>query len=837
MSPSASTPPKGSPRPPWKEFAQAPLVPVAIAATVGLATDRYLVGSIPVGLLIATGCALAWFRRPIPWLLWLAVAGLSNAYHHAHRTEFPRDDIGQSAQSGMRVVKVRGTILEDPQSRKASLNDPLQPRNRKVYDSSIMDCTAVSAEANTWVPASGRLRLRVERDADATEPLSGCKPGDLIEVVGQLTQAQAPGNPGERDLRERDLDQRIRGDLRSQGSGGLTRLDGGEFGVTRSLVWIRRHAVQSLQLNVGAEQVPVARALLLGDGTAMERREWDNYIRTGVVHVLAISGQHLVLLAAFAWIVLGISGIPYRKAAWIVMALVFAYAMLTGLRPSAFRAAIMVASVCGAVVLRRPVSAANAFAAAWLGVIALNPCDAFDLGGKLSFLSVFVLIWGVGRDRIPEPEDPIERLIDSTRPAWLRLLRAAVVAVGAAYLVNLVLFLVNTPLLMTEQNLASPVSLLIGPILVLLTSIALVAGFLLFLFAPIPGAGELLGGIVQWSLALTEALVGWAVEIPGGAIYLPGLPGVWLVGFYLLVAVVVLLGRGNRIRWAWALLGWIALGLVWPSSDRPGSGELRSTFLSVGHGGCTVLETDDGRCFLYDTGTVAGPDAVRRIVAPYLWHRGIRKVDELFLSHADADHFNGVPELLRRFPVGRITVTPSFADKPTVEVAEMLNAVKKSGVAMRVAFAGQRFEAGSVMFEVLHPPLEGPGTSENERSLVMVVRHTGHSFLFTGDLEKSGMDALLQRRATKVDVLQAPHHGSQAAFPVALARWAEPEFIVVSRGDLYSNFIRQGHAGSASPLWDTHESGAITLRSHPTGLSAESYRTKERIVIVRGGAP
>jgi competence protein ComEC len=303
---------------------------------------------------------------------------------------------------------------------------------------------------------------------------------------------------------------------------------------------------------------------------------------------------------------------------------------------------------------------------------------------------------------------------------------------------------------------------------VILTSIALVAGFLLFLLAPLPGVGELLGGIVQASLGMTDGIVAWAADIPGGAIYLPGLPKVWLIGFYLLIAIIVLLGRGQWRPWLWALVGWLGLGLVWPSSDRPGAGELRVTYLAVGHGGCTVLETDDGRCFLYDTGAVSGPDIVRRIIAPYLWHRGIRKVDELFLSHADTDHFNGIPELLRRFPVGRITVTPSFAEKPAVEVAEMLNAVKKCNVAMRVAFVGQKFEAGSISFEVLHPPIEGPGTSENERSMVLVVRHGGHTLLFTGDLEKSGTAALLQR---PLFLRTCCRHRITAAKPRSRVRW------------------------------------------------------------------
>jgi len=495
----------------------------------------------------------------------------------------------------------------------------------------------------------------------------------------------------------------------------------------------------------------------------------------------------------------------------------------------------MVAAVGGAIVLRRPVSVANAFAAAWLGVIALNPCDAFDLGGRLSFISVFVLVWGIGKYLQPASPGPEEQLINSSRPQWLRWLRAIVRAIGMAYLVNLLLFAANTPLLIAEQNLASPVALLVGPVLVVLTSIALIAGFLMFLTAPIPGAGELLGGFVQLSLGSADAVVSWAGSIPGGAIYLPGLPMAWLVGFYALVATIVLLGWENSRQWQWVLCIWIAAGFVWPYGTRPGEGELRLTYLALGHGGCTVLETEDGRCFLYDTGAVTGPDVVRRVIAPYLWYRGIRKVDEVFLSHADADHFNGVSELLRRFPVGRITVTPSFAEKPTADVAEMLHAVKSSGIEMRAVVAGQKFEADNIAFEVLHPPLKGPGNSENERSLVMVVRHAGHTLLFTGDLEKSGTAMLMLLPPVAADVMQAPHHGSQAAFPESLAKWANPKFVIANRGGLYSNFIREGHAGLLAPIWDTHTCGAITLRSHRSGLTAEAFRTKERIVIVRGG--
>ncbi|MCE9561087.1 MAG: ComEC/Rec2 family competence protein, partial [Planctomycetes bacterium] len=138
----------------------------------------------------------------------------------------------------------------------------------------------------------------------------------------------------------------------------------------------------------------LAAALLLGDTAALDRDGWDAYVRTGVVHVLAISGQHLVVLAAFVWVILKLFSVRRRRGAWFVIVVMIGYTLLTGARPSAVRAAVMVCCLCLAIVLRRPVMAANIFALAWLVVLILNPTDPFTAGCQLSFLSVFVMLWG-----------------------------------------------------------------------------------------------------------------------------------------------------------------------------------------------------------------------------------------------------------------------------------------------------------------------------------------------------------------------------------------------------------------------------------------------------------
>ncbi len=829
----ADPPPRELP-PAWTEFADAPLVPFALAASAGLIADRYVGVPFDAALLASGAAVVAWFalqgRSPIAiGLLWFAVAGAAAAHHHGHRHRFPPDDIGAVADETPHPVKLRGVILEEPILRKRN-PDPLAPIHRTETESFLLEVNSLAAESS-WRSASGVVQVRVERDPE--QPFA-VRCGGTVEVVGQLSRPRPPGSPGERDATAVALDKQLRGEVRvSNGPAGVVRIAAGGWSLSRAIAVVRGYGTRVLKESLPTSDAGVARALLLGDGSGMERAEWEAFVRTGVVHVLVISGQHLAILGGVVWFLCLALAVPNRRAAWVVAAVVVAYAVVTGLRPSSTRAAVMVSAVCGAVILRRPMHTANSFALAWLVVLMFDPTEPFDLGCRLSFLSVFVLVWGCSRWLKPRPLSPLDQLIDESRPPWVRTVRAVGRAVFGLFAVNAILTAVNAPLLMAEVNVVSPVSLLVGPLLVLVSSVALVAGFALLLVAPIPLLNDAAALVTRFSLQTCDALVNVAADVPGGSVYVCGLPAWWLVGLYLLVAGVVLVKWNDGKRLLAGLAIWLVVAFVIPD-DRPAD-ELRVAFLSVGHGACVVLETPDGRCLMYDAGTTTGPDAVRRVIAPYLWHRGHRRIDELFLSHADADHFNGIDELLKRFAVGRVTMTPSFAEKPTAEVAAGMLAVRKRGVEVRVAVAGDRFTAGDVALDVLHPPPGNFGTVENERSLVLLVRHAGHSILLTGDLEKAGTGRVLGLPPVPADVLLAPHHGSAAAFPDALRRWATPKLVAVSRGNLYSNTVADGIGGPGVPVWDTHTFGTVTVRSHRSGLVADTFRTGESRVIVRGG--
>ena len=842
----AVAPEPGKPvEPAWKEFARAPLVPVALAATLGLLIDRYLGPPLLPELLAAGGGLVAWAvarRRQsetAPLWLWVALAGLAAAHHQSHRHGYAPDDIGTFAPERPTPARLRGTLDEEPSRFRPPKPDPLLGVPKAETTSTILTVTAIDT-ADGWRPASGRVRLAVEGRLD------GIHLGDTVEVSGRLARPGSPSNPGELDYRELMLDRRITADFRTvRGADGVTRLEEGwRASLFGWLAHVRGWGARALGESLPHDESGLAVALLLGDSNALDRDGWDSFVRTGVVHVLAISGQHLVVLAAFAWLVLRLCGVRRRYGAWAVMAVMIGYALLTGARPSAVRAAVMVCVFCGGIVLRRPVIPANAFAFAWLVVAFADPTDPFTAGCQLSFLSVFVLIWGAGRWLAPRELTPLEQLVEDTRTLSEKLLRRAARFVWVAFAISFILGAVNAPLILSWQNIVSPAGIVLGPPLVLLTSVALIAGFVLLLVAPLGAwAAWPFAQVTGGSLAACDALVKLAERVPGGWVYAPAPAMWWLVGFYAALAGVVLLSGRLRLRTFAALGGWLLLGLL-VGTHRAPADETRVTFLAVGHGGCVVIETADGRVLLYDAGTTLGPNAVRRVIAPDLWSRNVTRIDEVFVSHADLDHFNGLPELLKRFPVGRVTLTPSFGDKPSPGVAATLAALDHHGVERRIAVAGDRFAAGDVTLDVLHPPRDGPPGPENVRSLVLLVRHAGHTVLLTGDLEGAGQDLVTAGEIAPVDVMLAPHHGSDAANarrrpdgrfdPGPMALWAKPRLVVSAQEPGKTTHLAAAYGPGGATVWDTATAGAVTVRSHPTGLVAEVYRTGERVVVRRG---
>jgi len=263
----------------------------------------------------------------------------------------------------------------------------------------------------------------------------------------------------------------------------------------------------------------------------------------------------------------------------------------------------------------------------------------------------------------------------------------------------------------------------------------------------------------------------------------------------------------------------------------------------MGHGCGIVVRGPEGRCLVYDAGRLGAGVAAGRGISAVLWSMGVSRIDTLVISHADTDHFNGVPDLLERFTIGRVVVPGAFIVSSAPAVVEVLGRIGAAGIPLTTAAAGDEipFER-SCRVCVLHPaPAAGRqdgasrsraegtvGPSDNETSLVVAVESAGRRILLAGDLEGAALDRFVAAEPAACDVLVAPHHGSPASLPPTLAAATTPEYVIVSgvEGPRWDEVRRayEAASGPQRPARVLRTSGAVRLRLTADSAEASQFQ-------------
>ena len=269
------------------------------------------------------------------------------------------------------------------------------------------------------------------------------------------------------------------------------------------------------------------------------------------------------------------------------------------------------------------------------------------------------------------------------------------------------------------------------------------------------------------------------------------------------------------------VIGGLLIGFL--PTDR---GQLRCTFLAVGHGNAVLLELPNGKTVLYDVGSLQNGSRATRIVRDVLFARRIAQLDAIVISHADVDHFNGAKELLDSVPVGTILFNRQFLDFQQTAVAELCDhAVGQNISMMLVAENDSLLLDDDVRITVLQSPRDENFGSDNANSLIVEIEYASQRILLTGDLEGNGLTRLLDKPARPISVLSSPHHGSGGSNTAELAKWAQPRLVVASgaRRSVTEPLART--YGPNATLFSTTEDGAVTIVITSDGkLTATPFR-------------
>ena len=798
-----------------------PALLAGIAAVVGCSLPHWLgLGAPWQAGLAAFGCAMlamAAFsplrKRPIAGL----AGGLSLVCLFAAWAGWcaqpAQDSLAVSYPGEVDLIRVRGVVVEggtylrrDP----AAFEYPEAPEPQDGFP-----VGADPRRNETWLVAVDELPDQGQAASGYVKlyapPETRLLVSSRIEVLGKLRLPRRAGNPGEVDSRARYELRGISHTITVNEPGQITVLETPTaWNPARLAALVHEFFHERIGSRMPASRAAVLGAALLGERGGLSMSQRQAFVRSGTVHLLVVSGLHVALLAAALVMLLRVFGMDPRWAWGCAGVLALAYLAVTGLQPSSLRATSMIVIYAlGRVLLRRP-DPINVLGASALISLAINPADVAELGFQLSYLAVLGILVLAPALRLvrPRAQSPERRGAAGILLVWL----------GGSLRISLAVGLCTTPLLAYSVHVVSPVmlvtNLFAGPLLMLLLVLAMACPLAL-----IPG----LDVALAWGLSLLggalELLSTFFAEVPGGHLFLASPPVWWLAAYYATLAGVVLLPRLGLPRVLGALLWLVCLTLLPAraliSTEAPGPVTL--TALDVGQGQCVVVEVPQGPCVVLDCGSTSLGATGERVLAPYLWTRGRRHIDTLIISHTDADHVNGLPQLLERFAVGEVLVSETLPDDAT---GEALIAWLKQRATVRVLHRGDSLEiAPRLRLRCLWPDaafvhaLMNPQGARNDAGLVLELEAGNRRVLLPSDVENRGFAGFMDQLGGRpVDVLFAPHQGSNVTGLDGLLARLRPAHVVLSAKDTFpAEEAMASYQASGASLWRTWQGGAISF--------------------------
>ncbi|MDQ3199905.1 MAG: ComEC/Rec2 family competence protein [Verrucomicrobiota bacterium] len=654
-----------------------PLTGLALSAVAGILLSEFVrlpIATLGFGLLCT---ALFSLVRPGTGLTHLLVAAGFFALHQLQLTASPGHQLNARLGASPRTVVVTGTVTSDPR---------ISPNDFSTFFLRL-DSIALGDR-----PEPSRATVRVRWKGNP-------KLGDEIRLRGLAEPIAPTRNPGAFDLRaylaRNDI---FHGLFARYPEDGTILRPGGAWlarAAARARTWMRT------TLDRGLEDSPEVVALI--NGMALGQRHEtphdieEPFQQTGTLHLFAVAGLHVGIIAQLLWIVASLVRLPRVAAAALIIPSLFFYSMITGFHVSSVRAATMAAVLLGGIFFQRPVLALNSLAGAALLILLADPNQLFTSGFQLSFAVVGAIL--IGQERIfrellrPAEPDPFlpRSLVSRTRRCFLQIYRwiAGGISVSAAAWVGSLLFIIWYFYLIT------PISLLANLMVIPIAFGVLAVGLLSLVAAPFSTALSLVFNNANWSLChFILGLVQLFARLPTGHLYV------------------------ERPHW--------------PTGVRT-----EITVLDAGAGAAVHLRTA-GRDWLLDAGSTRDYD---RLLRDYLHSRGIDRLDGLVLSHGDSLHLGGANALLEEFRPRRL-LDNGAPDRSSVHRA-IIDRYREREI---VAHGSEWLLSNRVRARVLYPPPGSKAKAADDQALVLqLVIGNKYRILLVSDSGPATEEELLKR--------------------------------------------------------------------------------------------
>ena len=577
-----------------------------------------------------------------------------------------------------------------------------------------------------------------------------------------------------------------------------------------SIISLKYRLIKLIDQRVEHPYNELFKALLLGERDRLPE-EWEqSFTMAGINHLLAISGLHVGFIVLIFLYLLNLSKLPVGVRNLLLSLLLILYIILTGFRASVFRAGLLSIAFLWAPYFNRQGDVLNILGMTAFLNLLMNPYQLFSVGFQLSYFVLLMILF------------------------WYRILNKYI---SSIFSVSVAALFGASPFTAYYFNMITPVAIISNiwaiPLMGLLVSVALVAVILGFIH---PIFTAVIFKILIFPTKLLIFGTKMMSTIPYGNIEVatPSVIGLVFSIFLLMILPFLLKkrvipynerARKKRLYYLsiFSLL-FLFMSFFTPLMNK----QLEICFISVGQGDSVILRSPDNHYVMVDGGGYLGIDSTQGeyTIIPYLKHKGIRKLDIIFMTHFDADHAIGVLDILKERRVGLLVLPYNFERNEIA--AKIIGKAENANVPIVLAGKGDYFELGEVKLNLLNPEPEDKPISRNENSLVIKVDYRKFSLLMTGDLEEDGERRIINYGSLlKSDVLKFAHHGSNSSSTEAFLEQVSPKYGVISVGK--NNF---GHPSdkvlsrafkNGISIWRTDKQGAIIIKSDGFNYSIEGH--------------
>ena len=565
------------------------------------------------------------------------------------------------------------------------------------------------------------------------------------------------------------------------------------------------------------------KAILIGDRSDLKDKIKDEFVKTGTIHILAISGLHVGLIAAVFLAVFAFFRMPRKTNLALTTILLIFYSFVAGSNPPIIRAVIMFAIYSAGYLINRDTDTLNSLSIAALALLLANPKELHDPSFQLSFVSVAsIVIFAPRLSALFSSIMPVDRVQKKWKRAYAYIAGGISVSVAA--------WLGSFPVIAAYFNMISPVSVIANLIIIPMLFLLIAVSFPFFVFSLI--SVPMAAGAAQ-GLQLTEKLLfginGFLANIPF-AFFRSSMPSPGFTFlYYALISLLIIpsdieFSRVKITRTRIAIVILISFNiLVWPAALRSGAGGLKMTFLDVGQGDSIFMESPDGN-ILIDGGSggeEGTSDMGESVIAPYLWNRRIRTIDVLVVTHFHADHAGGILYVLKNFNIGCVIDNGTVGTESEMIYREYLRLVEAKHIRRISAGEGDIIRAfkDSEIF-VLNPEKYKSLSDSNDNSLVLKLKYRNYNFLLCGDIKDRAMSRLIQYgNFLRSDVMKVPHHGGALGNTKVVTDFfstVSPAISVISVGTANRYSMPSGKtvdiiAALRTKSYMTKDSGAIEI--------------------------